>query len=287
MGLDAFLLVITGALLHALWNLAAKQAAGGVAFVWLYGVVSMVVALPFGIAAWIAHPAQVDLVALAAVCASSVVHIVYSLTLQKGYQESDFSIVYPVARGSGPLFAVIGAILVLGEMPSARGWCGIAAILIGIGLLCWRPGSSFADPRTARGLWWGGITGVCIALYTVVDGWAVKSVGIAPELYFFLGLALRMLMLMPQVLRHPAALRLEWQRHRWQVLCVGVLSPLAYTLILYAITIAPLSYVAPMRELSMLIGVFLGARWLREVFTPWRGVGTLAMVVGVVLIVAS
>ncbi len=128
-------LVIAGALMHALWNLFAKKASGGLPFVWLFGVVSLAAALPFGAWSWSADSQQLTLSAWIAVAASALVHVVYSLVLQKGYRESDFSIVYPLARGTGPLFAVLGAMALLGEAPSLVGWLGIGSILAGIFLV--------------------------------------------------------------------------------------------------------------------------------------------------------
>lgn len=285
MNATALSLVVAGALLHALWNLLAKKAAGGLSFVWLFGVVSLVVALPFGAASWYASHEQLGVQAWGAILASALVHVVYSLVLQKGYREGDFSIVYPLARGTGPLFAVFGAMLVLGEAPSLSGWLGIGAILTGIFLISGITHALRAPSRkTQSGLFWGIITGLTIAAYTVIDGWAVKVLGMAPVLYYFLGLALRAAILTPQALRDVAGLRAEWRLNRRYIIAVGILSPLAYTLVLYAVTMAPLSYVAPVRELSMLVGVWFGAKLLRESVSPVRVIGTACMVIGVVML---
>lgn len=285
MNANALMLVVAGALLHAIWNLLAKKASGGLPFVWLFGIVSLAVALPFGLAAWSANSRQLTVLAWGAIAGSAVVHAVYSLVLQKGYRESDFSVVYPLARGTGPLFAVIGAIVVLGEAPSLLGWLGIFAVLVGILLISGAAQAVFvSSPRTRAGLLWGTITGASIAAYTVIDGWAVKALGIAPVLYYFLGLALRTLILAPQALRDLQGLRAQWRLNSRHIVAVGILSPLAYTLVLFAMTLAPLSYVAPIRELSMLLGVLFGARLLREAFNPARVIGTACMVAGVVML---
>jgi len=282
---EALALVIAGALLHALWNLFAKKASGGLSFVWLFGVVSLVVAFPFGLASWHANAHQLTAQAWIAIAGSAVVHVVYSLVLQRGYRESDFSVVYPLARGTGPLFAVLGAIVVLGEAPTLLGWLGIGAVLVGILLVSGVAQMSRSNsPHMHAGIVWGSLTGLSIASYTVIDGWAVKSLGLAPILYYVLGLALRTIILTPQALRNPRSLRAQWQSNSRYIVAVGVLSPLAYTLILFAMSIAPLSYVAPVRELSMLLGVLLGARVLREALRPSRVFGTACMVAGVVLL---
>lgn len=284
MNSEALALVISGALLHALWNLFAKKASGGLPFVWLFGLVSLVVALPFGASSWYSNAEQISGQAWGAIVASALVHVVYSLVLQKGYRASDFSIVYPLARGSGPLFSVFGAMVVLGESPSLLGWLGILVILAGIFLISgFRHTLTGSSPKVRSGLFWGIITGLSIATYTVIDGWAVKTLGVAPVLYYFLGLALRTAVLAPQALRNPAEIGTQWRQNRRYILAVGVLSPLAYTLVLFAITMAPLSYVAPVRELSMLLGVLFGAKLLRESLNPSRVIGIVCMVAGVVV----
>jgi drug/metabolite transporter (DMT)-like permease len=132
MNSEAFALVIAGALLHAIWNLFAKKASGGVPFVWLFGLVSLTCATPVGIISWFQNPQTFSAKIWVVILASAAVHVLYSIVLQKGYQKSDFSIVYPLARGTGPLFSIIAAVFVLGETPGLLGWLGIGSILTGI-----------------------------------------------------------------------------------------------------------------------------------------------------------
>ena len=291
MNAQALALVIAGASLHAVWNLVAKRASGGLAFVWLYGWVSLALFLP--IALWTTHaaPLALGLAAWIAIVASGVLHVVYALVLQRGYRVADLSLVYPLARGTGPLFAVLGAVLLLGNRPAPWGWMGIAAILAGIflmagGGLLRRLGAG-TDPTLARGLGWGALTGLFIAAYTLVDGWAIQVLGLAPLAYYALGLAVRSAVLAPWALRDRAGLAVEWRRNRGRIVAVGVLSPLAYLLVLTALQLAPLAYVAPAREVSMMIGLLLGAFWLRERVTPARIAGCVLMLGGVALLAAQ
>jgi drug/metabolite transporter (DMT)-like permease len=288
MNSEALALVIIGAFLHAVWNLFAKKASGGMPFVWLFGLVSLGCAAPVGLIAWFRDPQPFTISAGLIILASATVHVLYLIVLQKGYQESDFSVVYPLARGTGPLFSVFGAILILGEIPSVQGWWGIASILVGILLIAGLPQLLFATKELlSKGLIWGTVTGVFVAAYTVIDGYAVKMLGMSPVIYYILGLALRSALLAPAALRSLHLLNVQWSQNRRYIIAVGVLSPLAYTLVLYAMKLAPLSYVAPVRELSMLLGVFVGARLLREGYTFTRMVGTSLMVLGVVLLVKA
>ena len=289
-GLDpiALALVLGGASLHATWNLFAKKASAGLPFVWLYDLLSVLVFAPFALWAWRDGRAALGPAAWAAIAGSSVAHQLYALALQRGYREGDFSVVYPVARGSGPLLAVLAAVALLGERPPAAAWAGIAAILLGIVLISGlrlrgRPGARPTGP----GVFWGLLTGAMIATYTVIDGWTMSSLRIAPVLYYVLGVALRAALLAPLALRDRPALRQQWRRNTRAIVAVGVLSPLAYLMVLYAMGLAPLAYVAPARELSMLVGMVLGALVLRETVGPARLLGAGAMLAGVVLLAVA
>jgi len=277
-------LVLAGAVCHALWNIVAKRAAGGTLFVWLFGCVSVAAAAPVALVAWHVQPQTFDGWMWLAVLASALVHVVYLLVLQKGYRVGDFAVIYPMARGTGPLLAVLGAVVLLGEMPSALGWLGVALVLAGV---CMTAGGAAGitihsdAQRRRRGVLWGAFTGACIAGYTVLDGWAVKSLGMAPVLFYAASLVFRSVLLAPWALHSRSALRGQWRQHRTAIVLVGVLSPLAYCLVLFAVQTAPLSYVAPVREMSMLIGTLMGARLLKESLKPSQVLGAALMLLGV------
>ncbi len=285
MPLSALALVILGALIHATWNVLAKRASGGAPFVWLYGLVSVVATSPLCIFAWHRQVQPLSLEAWLAIICSGALHLLYSLVLQKGYQASDFSIVYPVARGTGPFISVLAAVVLLNEMPSAFGWVGIVVIIFGILLISELPrAATTRASQVTVGLGWGVLTGACIAGYTVVDGWAIRGLGLDPMLYYTLGLLFRTIILAPQALRSTDQLALQWAKNARYIVGVGLLAPIAYTLILYALTQAPLIYVAPAREVSMLLGVIIGAMLLNEPFTRWRLLGAAFMVFGVAML---
>jgi drug/metabolite transporter (DMT)-like permease len=291
MSASALALVLLGALCHALWNIAIKKAAGGLAFVWLFGVVSVGAATP--LALWVsqAHAQHFNVLMWSAAIASGVIHIVYSLALQKGYRVSDFAVVYPTARGTGPTLTVVAALVLLGEKPGALGLAGVASVLLGVFLSAgaWdmlraRPADSQHTQRRHRGVLWGVLTGLCIACYTVIDGWAIKSLGMHPVLFYVVALWVRTLGVAPFALRQMPELRRQWHINRRYILIVGLLSPAAYTLILFAMQTAPLAYVAPVREVSMLIGTFLGAKLLQEAVKPSQWAAACMMLVGVAVL---
>jgi len=283
----AFALVLTGALCHAAWNILAKRCAGGLVFVWQYGLVSLLPALPLALWSWHSQHAALTLPMVAAVAASALVHVLYALALQRGYLAGPFSVVYPVARGSGPLLTVLAAVVLWEEQPSLWGWLGVGGVLCGIFLLS-RGATRLQDvlPTQAlrAGLRWGLVTGGLVASYTVIDAWAIKSLHMAPLVFYPLGLLLRSALLTPFVKARADEARAAWRTHWGAIVGVGLLSPLAYTLALLALQQAPLSYVAPVREISMLIGALVGARLLGERLTAARIAGVLMLLGGVTCI---
>jgi drug/metabolite transporter (DMT)-like permease len=214
---------------------------------------------------------------------------------------ADLSVVYPVARGSGPLLSSLGAVLLLGETLSARGAIGMLMVVAGVFLIAGGPAlihqlrhpapiqhDDAARQRVRRGLLWGAATGVFIAGYTVLDGYAVKVLLISPILVDYVGNVLRIPIILPLVLRSTlrerARLVDEWKL-RWRAaLVVAVLGPLGYVMVLYAVLLAPLSHVAPAREVSMLIAALAGGTLLGESDRWLRLGGAAAMAAGVVML---
>lgn len=167
---------------------------------------------------------------------SGLIHLGYSLCLQRGYQVADLSVVYPVARGIGPTLSTLGAFALLGELPSAHGLAGLGLVVIGIGLITTQGDwSTFSRPGGKTGLFWGSATGGLIAAYTVVDGYAVKRLGIAPVVLDWFSNLLRLVLLAPLALRNLGAFNKAMSGSWWTAIAVGVLSPLSYILVLAAI----------------------------------------------------
>lgn len=283
-------LVLLAALIHATWNLLSKRAAAaGPAFVFASTAIASLAYGPWAI--WLLGREAVawGWPAALAIMASGLIHLGYSLALQRGYQVAEFSVVYPVARGSAPMLSTLGAVLLLGEALTGLRLLGLLAVVAGIGLI-----STQGDLRAFRradgqlGLRWGTATGGLIASYTVVDAYAVKALGIAPVILDWLSCLVRAVLLAPMVLRDPARTR-ALMRGRWTLaIGVGLLSPLSYILVLWALAIgAPLSVVAPMRETSMMAGTLLGMILLREAVSPTRLLGCAVLIVGAVLLGAS
>ncbi len=207
--------------------------------------------------------------------------------LLRGYRKSDLTVVYPMARGTGPLLSSLVAIVLLGEQISALGVAGIAGVVGGVFLIAGGPGLLRAahDPvarkRVHKGMVYGVVTGVFIASYTVVDGYAVKVVLMSPILVDYMGNFVRVALLAPSVLRDLPTARRLWHLQWRYALLVAVVSPVAYVLVLFAMQQAPLSHVAPAREVSMLFAALIGGQLLGEGDRLARLLGALLIAAGV------
>ena len=285
MPLDALALVVFAGLIHACWNIAAKKAGGDARFACFTALVLMVFWAPVGLwLGWQQVPAW-GRWEWGFVVASGVIHVVYYVVLLRGYRKADLTVVYPLARGSGPLLSSLVAIAFLGEDISALCGLGIAAVVGGVFLVAGGPGlfRQAQDPlqraRIRRGMAYGLLTGVFIASYTVLDGYAVKVLLLSPILLDYFGNFVRLAFLLPSVLRdRPAAAALWSQQWKYAVL-VGVISPVSYVLVLYAMRVAPLSHVAPAREVSMLFAALLGGHLLGEGSRFLRSLGAACIAV--------
>lgn len=270
MPLSALALVILAGLIHASWNIAAKQAGGDSRFAAFTSLVMLVFWAPLGLwLGWQQIPAWGRTEWLLLV-ASAIFHTFYYLVLLRGYRKADLTVVYPLARGSGPLLSSMAAIVLLGEQISTVGAAGIAGVVAGVFLIAGGPALWRAthDPerrkRIHKGMLYGLVSGAFIASYTVVDGYAVKIMLMSPILVDYIGGMLRLVVLAPAVLRDLPTAAILWQRQWKFALFVGIVSPVSYVLVLYAMQTAPLSHVAPAREVSMLFAALIGGQLLGE-----------------------
>jgi len=287
MSLLPLTLVVLAAFIHATWNLLSKRAAAaGPTFVFAYNLFACVVYLPWMV--WLVVHGQVTWNWPVAGCLmlSAIIHLAYSLCLQRGYQVADLSVVYPIARGTGPMLSSIGAFILLRETPTTQGILGLLAVVAGIGFISTQGDlSAFRKPRGLDGVRWGAATGSLIASYTVVDGYGVKLLGIHPVVLDWVTNLLRFFIMAPVVMSNWERSKQRMQGYWWLALGVGALSPLSYILVLSAIEMgAPLSLVAPAREMSMMVGAMFGMLILGERVTAWRLVGCVILIAGVILL---
>jgi len=261
--ITALVLIIIAAFAHSTWNLLAKRAADCRHLMWFVCIGALVLLFPFAI--WVLRDDWPKLGAKAVVflLATGLLHVFYFEALQRGYRVGDLSVVYPLARGTGPLFSFFGAIVVLHERPTALAIGG--ALLVVCGILLLSGGADIFRGRVGRaGLFWGAMTGLTIACYTVVDGYSVKVLLLSPILVDFAENLFRTVVFSYRGWRERATLPGELARCWKEALGISVLTPLAYILVLFAMRIAPVSRIAPAREISMMIGAYFGTKLLHE-----------------------
>lgn len=272
-------LIASAAVAHATWNLALKRAStGGAVFLWLAFLVGAILAAPIGVITIAESGTEWLPLALG----SGALQIAYFYLLQHAYRKGDVSVVYPLARGTGPLLSVVFAIILLGERPGILSLIGAAVVITGvviIGLAGGRTGSRVHRP----GVLWGLAVGVIIAVYTLWDSNAVINGGMPPLGYYW-AVVSGALLLTPAVLRQRAVVLPTITQHWPTVLVVGVLSPLAYVLILFAVQLESVSIVAPAREVSVVLVSLAGWLWFKEKHPVQRIIGATIVLLGVALL---
>jgi len=292
-------IILVAAVAHAVWNTVSKYKRGDTfIFVWSYTCLATLLCLPLGIAPVITGVQPLSWRLAIGCLVSAVLHVVYSLTLQTGYDRYAVGVVYPVARGTGPVLTMVTAILLLGERPSTSAILGAVVVVAGIVIVAGNPFRS-GQGQASRGVLWGVATGTAIAAYTLWDSYAVTSLQLAPISYFTGTFLLQSIVLTPRALRRATRIsatdgsvprpdaglchriRAEAGADLKPIVTVAVLSPVAYILVLTAMQNAPVALVAPLRESSIVIGSLL-AWWLfKEAHLGRRIIGALVVLMGI------
>lgn len=276
-------LVAVAAVAHASWNVAIKAAGTrGASFLWLTFVVGAVAFSPFGV--WSLVHERVDITHwlwLAAV--SGALQVAYFFLLQAGYRAGDVSIVYSLARGTGPLLTVVFAMILFGERPGTVALLGAGTVIVGVVVTgaVGRPGGG--GSRRA-GVLFGLVIGVLIAAYTLWDSAAVTIGGMPAVGLYWGSVMFQSVLLVPAVVPERGRLTATAKRHWPAVLAVGILAPLAYILVLVAVQHAPVSLVAPAREMSIVLVSVAGWLFFREPHPIWRFVGAAILLSGIALL---
>jgi len=287
--ITAIALILTAAIAHATWNLLSKQAstAGAAFFTWLLAACSTVIYAPVIVIAMIlTHPHLTGLNWVFLI-GTGMWHVGYFLFLLFGYRAGDLSAAYPIGRGSGALLAATGGIVLLGERPGTVAVAGIAAIIAGVLVIGWPQRSTGDTGRTgpsSRATSLALMTGAFIACYTLWDKYAVSDLHTPPILQGCAAFAVIPIAFAPIVLRDRDRLGEVWRKFRPQIIGAAALSPLAYIMILVALSFSAVSLVAPAREVSVLIGILLGRRLLGEQGLGRRLAAGAAIVAGILAI---
>jgi len=264
MSFYALLLVLTASVTHAYWNFLSKQANGKTPFIWLIYIVSVVLYFPVIVWLFLKTNTPVTWLLIGLGLVSAVLRIAYFLLLQTGYRKADLSVVYPLARGSGPLFATLGAILILHEGVTPYSIAGLLFIIAGVLIITKVKFTTGLSTKLKTGLIYGIATGLFIGSYTVWDKVAVSQYSMHPVLLIYISNIFGAVVLAPPAIANIAEVKYEIRTHLKHIIAIAILSPLSYILVLLAMQTTPVIYIAPARELSILIGVFMGGRMMNE-----------------------
>jgi len=280
MPIFALVLLFFSASMHALWNFLLKNAEEKyIAMGWqviLSGIFSLVFIFFTGL-----PPKGMWLFAFI----SMILEAIYFILLCSAYSDHDFSLVYPIARGAAPALLVLWSAIFLREQLTAGGYLGIAMITGGIIVI---GATTLLNNKSEKPHLRGILTALSVALvisiYTFIDGTAVKNGPVLPY-------GLSMFVMVPFVTTPYLTRKYGWghfadmwNKKRGYLLLGGLLGMVAYMLALFAYTFAPLSYSGAIREVSAVIGAFLGWRLLKEEMGGVRVVGSAIVFAGVMVI---
>ena len=280
----AIILVLSAAFVHAFWNLLAKRAGGGVVFIWLFASLSSVIYAPISAYILWKTPLQLGWISLAFILVSALLHLLYFFVLQRGYSKGDLSLVYPLARGTGPMLSTCAAIVLLGERPGLLAIMGAMLVILSVFYLS--GGTRLFAKKSETTVGWamryGFFCGVVIAAYTLWDKHAVAALMVPPVLLDWASSVTRMLVLAPYAIKRWDAVKIQWRDNKKPAIGVAFFNPLSYILVLTALVFTPVSYVAPAREISILFGTLMGTHILSEGHSRRRIISACIMILGVV-----
>ncbi len=263
-------LVLFAALLHASWNAMLKGGRDGFWGMTVMGIATSLacaVALPF-----LPVPARASWPYIAG---SALLHVGYNAFLVRAYRRGDFGSAYPIARGSSPLLVTLGAALVAQEVPTLLGMAGIVLVSIGIISLAFR-GRQL--PET--GIFYALGTGFFIAAYSVTDGIGGRLSGSAVSYTLWMCVIWGATALPLYKFRRPGAALWQGARATGLAALGGVVSVLAYGIVIFAMTVAPMGSVSALRETSVLFAVLLGRIFFGETLTARRIISVLVIAAG-------
>jgi drug/metabolite transporter (DMT)-like permease len=267
-------LILLAAVMHVGWNLTIKRGRDPLVAIWFFDLLPPLLFWPVLFVTGVPDAAAWPLA-----MASAVVHAMANVALAEAYGRADLSVVYPVARGLAPVFVAVGASLALGERLSPP--AVLAVLFVGAGV-AWL-GLARTGGRPARaGLGAAVVWGALIATYAVIDKAGVSRTH--PLSFMIVFLALEMLVLTPYVLlrRGGPAVVTVVRREAAPLVAASLVSTAAYVLVLVAMRLTQVTYVAALREVSVVLAAVVGWRLLGEPFGARRVAGAALATAGLV-----
>ena len=273
-----FAAVLVAAAFHASWNALIKIRLDPFLAIVLIAALAGVVSLPLLLFVPVPPLAAWPWLAL-----SVIAHLGYYIGLSGAYRSGDMGQVYPIARGSAPLMTAAGGALLLGENFSLIGWSGIVALTIGVFLLSMRSSQAMAH-LNRRAVAYALFTAVTICCYSLVDGQGARTAGNAHSyaLWLFV-IDGAFISLVALISRGPGVI--PGMARFWRSgLIGGVLSLVAYWIVIWAMTVAPIAIVAALRETSVLFATAIAVVILKEPLRATRLVAAVLIVAGLTAI---
>ncbi|MBW2488294.1 MAG: EamA family transporter [Deltaproteobacteria bacterium] len=279
----ALALVLAAAFMHAFWNYLAKKSRHKIAFIWW--IILLAVIFYFPMFWYYFAEAQISALGWTCMLATGFLHTFYFFFVGSSYERGDLSVVYPLARGFGPFWVPILAVVFLRERLSLSGIAGIGLVVAGIYVIHLKSFSVktvFEPFRAIRrpGSIWALLTGCTIAAYSLVDKVGIQSVH--PPVYIYFIFFIPLLLLTPYVcIKKQVPLKEEWQVNKKPIMVVGFLVVFTYLLVLFAMQTSNVSYVVAARELSIVFSALFGTFWLGEDHRQPRLIGAALIAAGV------
>ena len=280
MPIVAILLLLGSAILHTTWNLLLKRAGGKYIATWWAVLLGSAVFLPFLFITGL--PARETWLYI---LASVLLEVFYYFALSTAYQDADFSLVYPLARGAAPALIALWSVLFLGERLTTGGVFGAGIIIFGLLVI---GGGNLLQPGVKKphlhSIVLALIIALLISLYSTIDGAAVKR---TPAFsYAVIVFFLAPLLTSPLMLRHYGwpVLKSELADHLVSVVSIGLLTVFSYLLALLAFSMAPISYAGAIREVSIVLGALAGWRFLGERMGGLRVAGAAIIFSGILIV---
>ena len=275
----AIILLLSSAVLHTTWNLLLKQANDKFISTWWAVLVGSVIFLP--VLFFTGLPARQTWILLAI---SVILEVIYYYLLSYAYQDSDFSLIYPLARGTAPAWIALWSVLFLGENLTPGGWAGLVIIIIGLVIVGSSGLLSSKGHVQRRAIHLALSIALLISMYSVIDGTAVRQTSPFPYaiVVFFLAPAITS----PLAIRQYGWEKLNrvWTLNKKRLFAIGLLTVFAYLLALMAYSIAPIGYSGAIREVSVVLGALAGWKILGEKMGRLRMTGSLIIFIGILMV---
>lgn len=271
-------LILLSAVAHVFWNYQVKRSAQPAICTWWLLVIGAGMLAP--LAVWLAWPISVPAIGWLCVAGTGVFYAGYYSFIARSYEHEDLSRAYPIARGVAPVATAAWGVLFIRESPSAAGWIGIAGVSLGVLALAW-PAVRGGKALSSSGVLAAVATGLCTSGYSAVDKTGVQHVH--PALYIVLTFA-------AGALAHGAQLRschgwgvfaAEFRRGGVRLVLAAVVAIGGYLLVLEVLRTEPVSYVVPLRSVSVPLSVLVGAQMMGERQALPRFAAALLILIGI------